>query len=204
VIAIVVAVVGVMSTVMGAALAAFVAARADQRREAALERQHVREEQKQNRAQLNELRVEHQRWRRERRQTAYLGLLEALGAADRENQALFRELRARRSPVPVDETRIAEIRVKFKNSESAALVVILEGPETIAEAAQHLVDLMASLVQDVREYAEAAAADGHTDQGNAVHEAGVNFMAERRAFLDMARCALDEVTEYGQGLPDTR
>ncbi|MFJ3714191.1 hypothetical protein [Streptomyces sp. NPDC090053] len=81
--AILVSVVGVLGTVMGAALTAFVAARTEQRRERS-----------QARVQLNDLRVEHQRWRRERRQAAYLSFLEALGAADRDNQGFFRELRA--------------------------------------------------------------------------------------------------------------
>ncbi|WJY35844.1 hypothetical protein QT196_00310 [Streptomyces sp. P9-2B-2] len=191
--AILVSVVGVLGTVMGAALTAFVAARAEQRREAT-----------QNRVQLNELRVEHQRWVRESRQAAYLSFLEALGTADRDNQAFFRELQARRSPAPLDEARIAAIRLKFKDAESSGLVVILEGPETVADAAHNLVVQFASLVQDVREYAEEAAAEGLTDRGNAVHEAGMKFIAQRWAFLGMARNALDEVAKHSQSLPDAR
>lgn len=191
--AILVSVVGVLGTVMGAALTAFVAARTERRRERS-----------QNRVQLNELRVEHQRWRRERRQSAYLSFLEALGAADRDNQAFFRELRARRSQVPLDETRIAAIRLKFKDAESAGLVVILEGPEAVAEAAQNLVDQLSSLVQDVREYAEAVAADSLGNGGDTVHEAGMGFIAERRAFLGLARDVLDEVTNHVQILTETQ
>ncbi|MGP8297141.1 hypothetical protein ACTPOK_04070 [Streptomyces inhibens] len=184
---------GVLGTVMGAALTAFVAARAEQRREAT-----------QNRVQSNELRVEHQRWRRERRQAAYISFLEALGTADRDNQAFFRELQARRSPVPLDEARIAAIRLKLKDAESSGLVVILEGPETVAEAAHNLVVQFASLVQDVREYAEEVAAEVLTDRGNTVHEAGMEFIAQRKAFLGTARNALDEVAKHGQSLPDAR
>ncbi|MFI0961385.1 hypothetical protein ACH4S8_08260 [Streptomyces sp. NPDC021080] len=190
---IVVAVVGVLGTVMGAALTAFVAARAERRREEA-----------QSRVQVNELRVEHQRWRRERRQAAYLSFLEALGAADRDNQAFFRELRAGRSPMPLDTTRIAEIRLKFKDAESAALVVILEGPETVAEAAQNLVDQFSSLVQGVREYAEETAANDLAGGGDTVHETGMEFIAQRKAFLGRARDALDESVEHGHRFPDAR
>ncbi|MDX3207718.1 hypothetical protein ABZZ79_22735 [Streptomyces sp. NPDC006458] len=186
-----VSVVGVLGTVLGAALTAFVAARTEQRRERS-----------QNRAQLNELWVEHQRWRRERRQAAYLAFLEALGTADRDNQTFFRELQARRSQVPLDETRIAAIRTKFKDAESAGLVVTLEGPEAVAEAAQNLVDQLSSLVQDVREYAETAAADSPGNGDNAVHEAGMGFIAERNAFLGLARDVLDEVAERFQMPPD--
>ncbi|WP_189844664.1 hypothetical protein [Streptomyces umbrinus] len=199
--AIVVSVVGVLGTIMGAALAAFVAARTEQRTAAALERQYIRQEESLNRVQLTELRVEHQRWRRERRQAAYVAFLEALGAVDRDNQSLFRELQARRSSVPLDEARNAAIRVKFKDAESAGIVVILEGPETIATAAQGLVDQMSSLVLDVRAYAEAAAADGTPDDGSAVHEAGMKLIAQRTVFLDMARDALDEVANQVQSLP---
>ncbi|MET8218117.1 hypothetical protein [Streptomyces hirsutus] len=191
--AIFVSVVGVLGTVMGAALTAFVAARTEQRRERS-----------EDRVQLNDLRVEHQRWRRERRQTAYLSFLEALGTADRDNQAFFRELRAKRAPVPLEETRIAAIRLKFKDAESAGLVVILEGPEAVAEAAQNLVDRLSSLVQDVREYAETVAANSLGNGGDNVHEAGMRFIAERKAFLGLARDALDEVAKRIQILPETQ
>ncbi|MCX4659155.1 hypothetical protein [Streptomyces uncialis] len=190
--AIFVSLVGVLGTISGAALTAFVAARTERRRERS-----------QDRVQLHELRVEHQRWRRERRQAAYLSFVEALGAADRDNQAFFRELRARHSPVPLDEVRIAAIRLKFKDAESAGLVVILEGPETIAEAAQNLVDQFASLVQDVREYAEASAAGTTGSRGDAVHEAGMGFIAERKTFLGLARDVLDEVVRHVQARDDS-
>ncbi|MFK0173978.1 hypothetical protein ACIQU5_34895 [Streptomyces sp. NPDC090306] len=188
--AILVSVVGVLGTVLGAALTAFIAASTEQRRERSQDRVH-----------LNELRAEHQRWRRERRQAAYLSFLEALGVADRDNQALFRELQASSSPVPLDETRIAAIRLKFKAAESAGLVVILEGPETVAKAAQNLVDQLSSLVQGVREHAEAATSDRLEDGGETLHEAGLRFIAERRAFLGLARDVLDEVAQRIQIVP---
>jgi hypothetical protein len=103
-----------------------------------------------------------------------------------------------------DETRIAAIRLAFKDAESAGLVVVLEGPEAVAEAAHNLVDQLSSLVQDVREYAEAVAADGHPNGGDNVHEAGMRFVAERKAFLGLARDALDEVTKHIQILPGTQ
>lgn len=191
--AILVSVVGVLGTVMGAALTAFVAARTEQRRERS-----------QARVQLNDLRVEHQRWRRERRQAAYLSFLEALGAADRDNQGFFRELRAGHGPVPLDETRVAAIRMKFKEAEGAGLVVILEGPEAVAEGAQNLVDQLSSLVQHVRDYAEAVVAGSPGSGGDNVHEADMGFIAERRAFLGLARDALDDVAKRVQVLPETQ
>ena len=191
--AIFVSAVGVLGTVMGAALTAFISARTERRRERS-----------QDRMQLNDLRVEHQRWRRERRQAAYLSFLEALGNADRDNQAFFRELRAGQASVTLDETRSAAIRLKFKDAEIAGLVVVLEGPEAVAEAAHNLVEQMSSLVRDVREYAEVAAADGHPSEGDNVHEAGMRFVAEREAFLGLARDALDEVTKHLRIFPGTQ
>ncbi|WP_405912913.1 hypothetical protein OG760_18950 [Streptomyces sp. NBC_00963] len=191
--AILVSVVGVLGTVMGAALTAFVAARTEQRRERS-----------QARVQLNDLRVEHQRWRRERRQAAYVSFLEALGTADRDNQAFFRELRAVRAPLPLDETRVAAIRLKFKEAEGAGLLVILEGPEAVAKGAQNLVDQLSSLVQHVRDYAEVVAKASPGTGGDSVHEVGMGFIAERRVFLALARGALDDVAKRVQVLPETR
>ncbi|MFE6025811.1 hypothetical protein [Streptomyces niveus] len=184
--------VGVLGTILGAAFTAFVAARTEQRRKIS-----------QDRVLLNDLRVEHQRWRRERRQAAYLSFLEALGAADRDNQALFRELRARRAPVPLDDTRIAAIRLKFKDAENAGLVVILEGPEAVAEASQNLVDQLSSLVQDVREYAEVVAADslGNGGRQRARGRYGIHSRAKGVPWL--AREALDDVAKQIQVLPGT-
>ncbi|MCC9706155.1 hypothetical protein E4N62_13285 [Streptomyces sp. MNU76] len=189
--AIFVSAVGVLGTVVGAALTAFIAARTERRRERS-----------QDRVRLSDLRVEHQRWRRERRQAAYHSFLEALGIADRENQAFFRELRAGHAPVPLDETRSAAIRLKFKDAESAGLMVVLEGPEHVAEAAHTLVEQLSSLVQDVRQYAEAVAAESSSIGGDDVHEAGMRFIADRKAFLGLARDALDEVTKHIQPLPE--
>ncbi|MFG3120811.1 hypothetical protein ACGFYO_02285 [Streptomyces sp. NPDC048201] len=189
--AILISVVGVLGTIMGAALTAFVAARTERRKERSLVQ-----------AQWHDLRIEHQRWRRERRQTAYLSFLEALGTADRDNQSFFRELRARRAPVPIDETRIAAIRLKFKEAEGAGLVVILEGPEAVAEGAQNLVNQFSSLVQQVRDYAEAVAAGSPASGGDDVHEAGMKFIAARKDFLGLARDALDDVTKRVHVHPD--
>lgn len=61
-----VAVVGVVGTAAGALLAAIIAARTENRRQAALERQQLRQELIQRDDQIRELRIEHLRWRRER------------------------------------------------------------------------------------------------------------------------------------------
>ncbi|MFI0724331.1 hypothetical protein [Streptomyces sp. NPDC021224] len=201
--AIIVSFVGVLGTLVGAALTAFITARSQQRSDAALERQQVLQEQIQRRTQVQELQVEHQRWRRERRQAVYLSFLTALGAADRSNQALFRKLQAARSAAPLNEACVAEIRQMFKDAEDAGLLVLLEGPETVAELARCLIDQFSSLVQDVQRYAEAHAASREelAGLGLAVHDDGMAFLAQRNEFLTAARNALDEVVKRGQSPP---
>jgi hypothetical protein len=52
-------------------------AQTERRRNEALEQQQIREEAARDRTQRRELRVEHRKWRRDRRQDAYQGLLDA-------------------------------------------------------------------------------------------------------------------------------
>ncbi|MEV0846283.1 hypothetical protein AB0J21_10470 [Streptomyces sp. NPDC049954] len=202
--AVAVSVVGVLGTILGGALTALVAARSARRGEAALERQQRLQERERRRVQAHEALVEHQRWRRERRQIAYLSFLESLGAADRSNQAFFRALEAQPRPSPVDEERVAEIRRRYKEAEAAGLVVVLEGPALVAELTLQLIVQFSALVQHVRDCAEAhsASSDGLTEQGLAVHAAGLDFLAQRAAFLAAAREALDEVAQSAQESPD--
>lgn len=69
--------IAIVGTLLGSGLTAFVTARVERRKNEALERQQIRQEAAQERAALRELRVEHRKWRRDRRQAAYQGLLDA-------------------------------------------------------------------------------------------------------------------------------
>ncbi len=146
-------------------------------------------------AQLRELRLEHLRWRRERRQAAYLELLTALSAADRANQQYFRELRAGAPPMPVDDARLTEIRRLFKDCEQILYMVALEGPADVAEVAQHLIEHFGALVAAVRQYAEAqsAAIADLAEDSNTVDMTGQSFMTTQKKFVSTARDALDEI-----------
>ncbi|WP_141692242.1 hypothetical protein [Nocardia brasiliensis] len=108
-------------------LTASISPRTESRRQLALERQQMREAQRQQDGQLHEPRLEHLPWRRA---LAYLDLLTDLSSADRANQQLFRELVARSAPAPVvDEARLGEIRRGlFKAAEHTADKVVLERP----------------------------------------------------------------------------
>ncbi len=116
-----------------------------------------------------------------------------MGAVDRANQEFFRALQAAPSGRPLDEVRLREIRDGFKAAESVGHTVMLEGPEGIADAARGLMIRLGSLVQDVRECAEAHAASAQdlSERGAAVHAVGMAYIAEHREFVGAARTALD-------------
>ncbi|MFG1794027.1 hypothetical protein [Nocardia sp. NPDC049149] len=178
-------------------LTASISAKTEGRRQVALERQQIREEQLQQDQQHRELRLEHLRWRRERRQAAYLDLLTDLTIADRANQQFFRELIAESEPTPVDETRLAEIRGLFKAAEQTLYRVALEGPASVVEAAQALTDQLSALVTEVRVFAQAHAtqAPNVAELSSAVDATGQSFLVAQRMFLETARAALDEIID---------
>ncbi|MEV0434895.1 hypothetical protein [Nocardia sp. NPDC050413] len=195
-ISVLIAAVGIFGTAIGAAFTAAIAAKSDGRRQAALERQHAREQQAHTDEQLRELRSEHLRWRRERRQAAYLDLLDALSNADRANQRYFRDLRSEPEPVPFEPARLAEIRELFKGAEQAHHKVILEGPHTVAQAAHTVHTDFSELVGAVEEFAQAhAIAQDLTEFRRKVDTAGDTFLASHRDLLEAARVALDEIVE---------
>ncbi|WP_433664697.1 hypothetical protein ACQPW1_22640 [Nocardia sp. CA-128927] len=178
-------------------LTASISAKAEGRRQVALERHQIREEQLQQDRQLRELRLEHLRWRRERRQGAYLELLTNMSTADRANQQYFRELLAAPQSVPTDEARLEGIRGLFKAAEHTTYKVVLEGPASVAEMAQELIAQLGVLVSAVRDYARAHASSTSdvVVHRSIVESAGQSFLAAQSMFLGTARTALDEVVD---------
>ncbi|MFX0573743.1 hypothetical protein [Nocardia nepalensis] len=196
-ISVLVAAVGVLGTALGAALTAIIGARAENRRQAALERQQARNELGQKDNQVLELRVEHFRWRRERRQAAYLDFLQATAAADRANLQEFRTLKAATPPEPLAVERFAEIPRLIKHAEQVGDLVLLEGPGHVAAATQELVSQFGSLVQAVRDLAEAhsRSADDLRLRQQTIEEMGERYLVARLEFLGAARAALDEIID---------
>ncbi|WP_216892159.1 hypothetical protein [Nocardia alni] len=196
-ISVLVAAVGVLGTALGAGLTAIIGARAENRRQAALEREQVRKDLAQKDNQILELRVEHFRWRRERRQAAYLDFLQALAAADRANQQEYRSLKAATPPEPFSLERFSEIRRLFKHAEQVADSVLLEGPDPVASATQELVSQFGTLIQEVRDFAEAHArsADDLHGRQQRIEEIGERFLDSRLELLSAARAALDDIID---------
>ncbi len=194
-ISVLVAAVGVLGTALGASLTAIIAARTENRRQAALERQQAQQVLTQRNTQALEVRVEHLRWRRDRRLSTYLDFLDAVDAADRANQLYFRDRRAAPEPVAVEQARVAEIRQLFKDSEQRGNKVLLEGPSAVAEAARKLIEVLADLVRETRDYgqAHAAAAEDAPERARSAEARGLSYMLAHREFIDVAREALDEL-----------
>ncbi|MEC3915495.1 hypothetical protein [Nocardia sp. CDC160] len=175
-------------------LTAYIGARTETRRPAAIERQQTRQDLIQRDNQVRELQIEHLRWRREHRQAAYLDLIEAANTADRANQQYFRELLASTEPIPADQARLAEIRQHFKHAEHISYKVMLEGPAEVAQAAQRLIDALATVIHEVREIAQTPASQTRPVAAAAAESAGWTYLDQQKEFLGTARAALDEIS----------
>jgi hypothetical protein len=174
--------VGVLGAILGAVVAAFTANRSDRRRDAV-----------QDRRELRELRTEHGRWRRDRRQAAYTAFMSAASSADRANQELFRSLDPKVLGSVLDEARLGEVRRLFKDAEEAHYLVLLEGSAGLADAVLAVLNALSELVAGTREFVEdhAGAVPGSDLRAYEVRVLGRAFMATYRRFVDEAREASD-------------
>lgn len=126
--------VGVLGVLAGGVGVAAVNFRSERRKDYALEQQQLREQAAQDRAQRREQDLEHQKWLREHRQTAYVALLDA---ADEAREAAWVLLRKVREP----STNLEELD-QASGLERAAAGVLLKhlhavqivGPAPVAEA----------------------------------------------------------------------
>lgn len=77
--------------------------------------------------------------------------------------------------------------------------VILDGPDTVAQAADDLVRQLSRLLQRVRSYAESHAdsAPDLSARAVAAETEGETFLIFRQKFLEVARSALDEIIDLG-------
>ncbi|HSA50531.1 MAG TPA: hypothetical protein VLH10_10520, partial [Yinghuangia sp.] len=126
--------IAIVGTLLGSGLTAFVTARTERRNNEALERQQIRQEAAQDRTQLRELRIEHRKWRRDRRQAAYQALMDAAHEAEGAIWQL-----ARLTLEPYDQARYDMLRGAAIDAVRATLqaanTVQLEGPTGVAQAA---------------------------------------------------------------------
>ncbi|MEV6066043.1 hypothetical protein AB0L82_05760 [Nocardia sp. NPDC052001] len=97
----------------------------------------------------------------------------------------------RSEPIPTNQTRLAEIRQHFKHAEHTSYKVMLEGPAEVAQAAQRLIDALATVINEVREYAQTST--GQTRSAAGAETAGWAYLDQQKEFLGTARAALDEI-----------
>ncbi|MFE8012301.1 hypothetical protein ACFU3O_06095 [Streptomyces antibioticus] len=189
----------IVGTLLGSGLTALVTARIERRKNEALERQQIRQEAAQDRAALRELRVEHRRWRRDRRQAAYQSLLDAAHEA----QGAIWQL-ARLTLEPYDQhrydTRRGAAIDAVRATRQAATTVELEGPAGVAQAAAEYAEAIDRHIhppiQYLTELSRGPLADEHKDRyRSSAAETGLAVDDTRRRFVPLARAALDELVD---------
>ncbi|MEV5688827.1 hypothetical protein AB0L68_37585 [Streptomyces sp. NPDC052164] len=195
--------IAIVGTLLGSGLTAFVTARIERRKNEALEKQQIRQEAAQDRAALRDMRVEHQKWRRDRRQAAYQGLMDAAHEA----QGAIWQL-ARLTLEPYDQHRY-DIRRgaaidAVRAARQAASTVELEGPAGVAQAGAEYAEAIDRHIhppiQYLMELSKGPLTDVQKDRyRSSAAETGPLVADMQRRFAPLARAALDELMEEAAG-----
>ncbi|MFJ3232221.1 hypothetical protein [Streptomyces sp. NPDC086787] len=190
-------VIAICGTLLGSGLTAFAAARTERRRSEAQERQQIREEAVRDRIQHRELRVEHRKWRRDRRQAAYQGLLDAAHEAE---GAIWQLGRLTLEPFDqhrYDIRRGAAIDA-VRATRRAADAVQLEGPADVAQFAAEYANAMDRNIEPpIEALMQLSKGPLSEDQReryrSTASEANALVEGCRQRFVPAARHALDEL-----------
>ena len=200
--------IAIAGTLLGSALTAFVTARTERRKNEAQERQQIRMEAAQDRAALRELRVEHRKWRRDRRQAAYQGLMDAAHEA----QGAVWQL-ARLTLEPYDQHRYDVRRGAaidtVRATRQAATTVELEGPPGVAQAGAEYAEALDRHIQPPIQYLMELSRGPLTDEQKDRYESAATESARlvedaRQRFVPLARAALDELMNEAEEPTGTR
>ncbi|MFI5795984.1 hypothetical protein [Streptomyces sp. NPDC051677] len=190
-------VIAICGTLLGSGLTAFATAQTERRRNEALEQQQIREEAARDRTLRRELRLEHRKWRRDRRQAAYQGLLDAAHEA----QGAIWQL-GRLTVEPFDQHRY-DIRRgaaidAVRATRRAADAVQLEGPADVAQAADEYakaIDL--NIEPSIESLIQLSKGPLSEEQQECYHSTAAegNALVEscQQRFVPLARQALDEL-----------
>ncbi|MEV7444598.1 hypothetical protein AB0O22_26290 [Streptomyces sp. NPDC091204] len=191
--------IAIVGTLLGSGLTAFVSARTERRKNEALERQQIRQEAAQDRAALRDLRVEHHKWRRDRRQAAYQGLMDAAHEA----QGAIWQL-ARLTLEPYDQHRYDVLRGAaidaVRATRQAATTVELEGPIDVAQAGADYAEAIDRHIHPPIQYLMELSKGPLTDEQkdryrSSSAETGLLVEDLQRCFVPLARAALDELMD---------
>ena len=189
-----ISIVGVLGTLAGSGLTGFVSARSERRREAAAEQQAARQDGAQERAQLRELRAEHLRWQRERRQAAYLAFAAAVEDLRQTLTDTVRTTSADTS-TPQQKTALAALLAAKGNPVTATLAAVrLEGPSAVGNAALEFYaavkDLTELILRDLTPRSE-----GAESPDAAAYQSAVRVIGKADTeFIRAAESALDHLT----------
>ncbi|MEH0544946.1 hypothetical protein QA802_18205 [Streptomyces sp. B21-105] len=185
--------VGVAGTLAGSGLTGFISARLERRKEAAAERTQLRQEQAADRVHIREQKIEHYRWRRDRRQSAYVDFY----AKSQELLLLFTKLHVRVQP-GAGESEATRQLLQEADEVNAALhkltaVVNVEGPRNVSNQASliqtRLSLLMASAVRALNSSDPGEAID-HRDQ---LQQSIETLTEAQTSFLNLAHAALEDI-----------
>ncbi|MEV0253586.1 hypothetical protein AB0H82_04825 [Streptomyces sp. NPDC050732] len=184
-------IVGIVGALAGGGLTGFMNARIERRREAVTERQQIRQEQAAERTHLRDLQIEHYRWRRDRRQSAYVDF----HAKSQKVLLVFSKVNAEvgRGQGGRESTRqlLEEAHEATSDALHSTAVVQIEGPAEVGIRASVIQVRLTLLV------ASAAAALDSLDEAaryNRELKEAIQSLSEAQGeFLTAAQVAMNEV-----------
>lgn len=185
--------VGIAGTLAGGGLTSFTSARLERRKEASADRQQQRQDEATERAQERELKVEHYRWRRDRRQAAYVDFF----AKAQDLLFTFAKVNSEVGSENGNSERRHELLNEAHEAVSAlhlrTAVVMVEGPMEVSHQAALIhtrLTLLVSSASSALKSTDPAEAARHTRELN---ESIESLSQAQGAFLTAAQSALDEV-----------
>ncbi|MFJ6050768.1 proline dehydrogenase [Streptomyces sp. NPDC092307] len=119
-------------------------------------------------------RSQHAQWSRQNRRDAYAGYLDALHQRDIAMDAVLDALRPDRPDLPGVDERIGRFIALAREVHRTGEIVILEGPESVAEVAERVAHASSDLSQVMRRMAE------HAHAGITTHKAEDTALATER------------------------
>ncbi len=142
-------------------------------------------------------RAQHAQWRRQHRRDAYAAYLSALHDRDVAMDAILDELRSHRPDLPEVDEKVRRFIALAREVHRAMEVVIMEGPPSVAEAADRVAQASGDLSEVMRRMVRKAHAADATDMAQdraaasererSLYKAVADFRTRARETLDRAR-----------------
>lgn len=188
---------GMIGTLVGGGLAGFLSLRSEHVRHQAQEQQEERQSDRQEVLQVMELRLEHHRWRRERRREVYQEFAGNAQAARGAALDYHRScLEGTSDPQCIADLR-SEGRKTHRDAVLASYGVGLQGPEEVAAMANDCIASLRDLLNCVEQHEARLSSELPTEEATAEMEEriGIQYIDVQdrlRTFVDAGRVALDQ------------